>query len=110
MSPTRLQIRYGLRMGNLCRHEPSSIVMVPRTPARTESRILLVAASVMAVFAAGFIAAGFIGLGIEAAIILAVLLGTATMAEREALCEDGRLPRAEASFRMRPRQLPASRD
>jgi len=86
--------------------------MVPRTPARTESCILLIAASVMAVFSAGFIASGFIGLGVEAAIILAVLLGTAAMAEREAVREDGRLPRAEASFRVRPRHpcLPASHE
>ena len=89
-------------MGQLRRREPMPIVTIARTSARTESRLLMIAAAVMAVFAAGFIAAGLIGIGIEATIVLAVLLGTASMAERDAVREDRRLPRAEASYRVLP--------
>lgn len=85
-------------MGKLQRIQPGPIETVARTPARTESRIALGCAMVFGFMAFSFMAAGFIGIGIEAAIISAVMTGTSMMAERDAVREDARLPRAEASY------------
>jgi hypothetical protein len=79
---------------------PQAIESIPRTCARTESNVALIAFAVVSVFGVGFATTGLFGLAFEAMVVASVLLGTMSMSRRQADLEDRRLPRAEASFRL----------